>query len=118
MIITCYYDIYDSFEKRMEYINHFTNLANSGLPIMLFTDSTLSILPEFTSLPSSVIILEVPLNLFELYSICHNYKGLLPDNRNIKKDTIEFLSLMNTKIEFFLRASEVIEDNTFIWIDF
>jgi hypothetical protein len=61
----------------------------------------------------------MPLEDFELYTIAMNYNGELPHNRNIHKDTKEFLALMNTKIEFVVKAStEIDNDDTFIWIDF
>jgi hypothetical protein len=65
-----------------------------------------------------VKVIGMPLEYFELYSIGMSYNGELPFSRTPSKDTKEFLSLMNTKIEFILRASEVSDDDTFIWIDF
>ncbi len=46
----------------------------------------------------------MPLTEFELYSIAMSYKGKLPAVRNEAKDTQKFLALMNTKIEFIMRA--------------
>lgn len=116
MLVTSYYDIYNKPEKIIEYKSLFDEIALSGLPIILFTDPTL--VDKFNQYPDTVKIIGIPLNLFELYSIGMSYNGELPNTRTISKDTKEFLSLMNTKIEFILRASEVCEDNNFIWIDF
>ena len=58
---------------------------------------------------------------FELYRSAMTYSRDLPSNRNEAKDTKEFYALMNTKIEFVKRASELPDlpqDSTFIWIDF
>lgn len=116
MLITSYYDIYDKPEKFIEYLYLFYDLGISGIPILLFTDP--SLVSKFKIFPSSVKVIGMPLECFELYSIGMSYQGELPINRTPKKDTKEFLSLMNTKIEFILRASEVSDDETFIWIDY
>ena len=34
------------------------------------------------------------------------------------KDTKEFFALMNTKIEFIKKAAEIVDNNTFVWVDF
>ena len=115
MLVTCYYDIYNNPENITKYLELFDKLGNSGIPIILFTDpSTVS---TFTS-PSipTITVIGIPLEMFELYSIAIKYNGDLPSNRT-QKDTKEFLSLMNTKIEFIKKASELVNDNTFTWID-
>jgi hypothetical protein len=116
MIITSYYDLYnnpDSFDK---YFSNFNNLANSGLPIIVFTEPHL--ITKFNNCPSSVQIFGIPLETFELFSIANNYSRDLPNICHPQKDTKQFLSFLNTKIEFILRASEISEDDTFIWVDF
>lgn len=112
MIVTCYYDIYNKPENFSKYIELFSTLANSGIPIILFTT------PDITVTFPNVRVIHVALETFELYSIGMKYNGALPPNRDPKKDTREFLSLMNTKIEFIAKAAELVEDDTFMWIDF
>jgi hypothetical protein len=61
----------------------------------------------------------MPLTDFELYRMGMNYQRGLPDGRTPEKDTKEFFSLMNTKIEFVKKAAEhwpTLE--TFSWIDY
>ena len=116
MIVTCYYDIYNKPEKFIEYLYLFYDIGISGIPIILFTDPLL--VKKFRIFPPSVKVIGMPLESFELYSIGTKYTGNLPNGRNKIKDTNEFYSLMNTKIEFILRASEVCDDDTFIWVDF
>jgi hypothetical protein len=113
MIVTCYYDIYNN-GNFLKYLELFSTLGNSGISIILFTD------PVFVSSFSfpNVTVIGVSLETFELYSIGIKYNGSLPSNRNQYKDTKEFLSLMNSKIEFIKRASETVNDDTFLWIDF
>jgi hypothetical protein len=118
MLVTSYYNIYNKPEKFIEYIYLFFDLAASGIPIIVFTDP--SLVDKFRIFPSSVKVIGIPIESFELYSIGMNYSRELPNNRNPNKDTKKYLSLMNTKIEFILRASEITDINidTFIWIDF
>lgn len=116
MIVTSYYDIYNRPDKLNEYMPLFNELVESGLPIILFTDPNL--VDKFSHLPSNVKIIIIPLCYFELYNIAIKYNGTLPSGCNQEKDTKEFLALMNTKIEFILKASEVTNDETYIWLDF
>ena len=116
MIVTCYYDIYNKPEKIIEYLHLFYDIGISGLPIILFTDPLL--VEKFQNFPPSVKVIGMSLDLFELYSIGNKYNGELPNSRCITKDTKEFYSLMNTKIEFILRASEMCDVDNFIWLDF
>jgi len=116
MLVTCFYDIYNKPEKFMEYIYLFYDLASSGIPIIVFTDP--SLVSKFRIFPASVKVYGIPLENCELYSIAMKYNRDLPNTRNNTKDTKEFLSIMNTKVEFLLKASNIVEDDTFIWIDF
>ena len=93
----------------------FDDIAASGLPITVCTES--SLLPLFTHVPSSVRVLALPKEYLELYSIAMSYTGDLPAHRNPSKDTKEYLALMNTKIEWLYRVSDTVEDDTFVWLD-
>jgi hypothetical protein len=116
MLVTSYYDIYHKSEKFMEYIYLFYDLASSGVPITVFTDP--SLVKKFRIFPSTVRVIGIPLETFELYKLGMSYTRELPSGRQPEKDTKEFFSLMNTKIEFIMRTSEICEDETFIWVDF
>jgi len=41
MLVTCYYDIYNNPENITKYLELCDKLANSGIPIILFTDPRL-----------------------------------------------------------------------------
>lgn len=116
MFVTCYYDIYNKPTRFYEYLDLFYDLALSGLPILLFTDP--SLVRKFRILPHTVKVIPMPLETFELYNIGMRYARDLPSGRTPEKDTKEFFSLMNTKIEFIKRAMDFTEDETLIWIDY
>lgn len=116
MYITCLYDIYNKADKIDEYIKLFAPIAESGLDIQLYTSPELA--HHFRNYPENIQVFQIPLECFEMWSLGINSKAALPIEANATKDTKEYLSLMNTKIEFLLRSSEICEDNNLIWIDF
>ena len=121
MLVTCFYDIYSdpNSSRFTAYFDLFLPLTHSGIPIVLFIDP--SDLSRFVNLPFTVKIVTVPLVDFELYQLAMSYSGDLPNDRTPSKDTKEFFALMNTKIEFVKRASELsdVPKNTpYMWIDF
>jgi len=116
MLITSFYEIYGRPERISQYFEWFNALGNSGIPIIVFTDQPHVDL--FANYPNTVQVISQSLDTFELYQMSMNYKGNLPYGANKGKDTKEFLSLMNTKIEFIKNAMNHWEGETFIWIDF
>jgi len=118
MLVTAYYDIYNKPERFMEYLYLFYDLGISGIPIILFTDP--SMVYKFCIFPPTVKVIGLSLDECELYQMGVNYDRDLPATRTPSKDTKEFFSLMNTKIEFVKKAMEHTESTveTFMWIDF
>ncbi len=115
MIVTCLYDIGHHDDRILELRYWFEELALHGLPITVCTEP--SLLPLFSQLPNSVRVLALPKECLELYSIAMSYQGELPVHRNRAKDTKEYLALLNTKLEWMYRISEIVEDDTFVWLD-
>ena len=116
MFVTCYYDVYNSPDNFIKYMNLFNDLAISGLPFIVFTEP--HFVDKFSSFPSSVKVYGIPLEEFELYNIAMKYDRELPSQRNLTKDTHKFLAVINAKVECVLKALELCDDDTFIWIDF
>lgn len=118
MIVTALYDIYNNPERVEYYVGLFQDIINAGLPLIVFTDPSLIHLFDNHN-AQGLKIIALPLSEFELYSIAMFYKGELPNSRNVVKDTQEFLALMNTKIEFIYKATQITpSEETYIWIDF
>ena len=63
MLVTCYYDVYNNPEMVNRYLELFSMLGNSGLPIILFTDPSLASRFNFPY----VTVISVTLETFELY---------------------------------------------------
>jgi hypothetical protein len=117
MFVTACYNIYNNLDKIRDYIALFYDIAISGVPITLFTEPSLEYF--FTSFPSTIKVVSIPLETFELYRIAMSYERELPTTRNVEKDTKEFFALMNTKVEFMkYAANHMTSDDKLIWIDF
>lgn len=116
MFVTCLYDIYNIPEKIVDYIKYFESLAESGIKIHVYTDPKLA--PFFSKFIDNVKIIPLPLKYVEIFQIGMTSSTELPDNRSKEKDTKEYFSLMNSKIEFVLKSMNVCEDETMAWIDF
>lgn len=116
MLVTSFYEIYGKPERIPQYFKWFEPLGLSGLSIIVFTEE--EFVPLFKEYPDSVQVIVLPLKSLELYQIGMAYNRELPNNRTPEKDTQEFLSLMNTKIELLKYAAEYCQDDTLMWIDF
>jgi len=116
MLVTCYYDIYQKPERFNDYLALFRPLGQSGLPIVLFVEPHM--VSQFEEFPA-VKVHALELKSCELYSMGMGYNRELPGNRSVEKDTKEFFSLMNTKMEFIKKAKELYPDiPQYAWIDF
>jgi len=116
MFITSLYDLYGNPEAMRSYLELFRPLAESGLPFLIFTDP--SLLPLWNMYPNTNLrIIPLSLSECELYQIGMAYQGDLPTHRHPTKDTKEFFSLMNTKIEFLQKGAVLTDDPTLIWLD-
>lgn len=126
--VTCYFTIYEedispsrSFEKRLEL---FLKIADTGINICIF------ISPEVKNKMFEIIEKYNNIKLIDVYSkeelrfSCKYFPEIelckLPDNRNSKKDTEFYMSLMNSKIDFIKSVIDVDPFSTeyFSWFDF
>jgi len=117
MYVTCYYDIYQKPERFKDYLALFSELGHSGVRMVLFVEPSMT--TAFEGFPASVHVEPLELASCELYQMGMAYPRELPGNRSVEKDTKEFFSLMNTKMEFIKKAKERYPDEAqYMWIDF
>lgn len=107
-----------SAEERVKY---FKQLAKTGIHIAVYVCPTYEpLIRELVEEYPNVRIQRV-LNLSDTqtYMTLHSYKEHLPEQRSEVKDTFEYLTLMNAKMEFVYDA---LQTNTgyenYAWIDF
>lgn len=83
------------------------------VPIFVWTDR------EWSLTDSRIVWLHFPLLSFQSFSRIQTSNPTLPDIRNPTKDTLEYIALMNTKVEMIWRcvpySSETIQN--YVWID-
>ncbi len=116
MFVTCYYDIYNNPSKVEQYFEWFYPLGMSGISIHVYTDPVF--VGKFKDFPNTVEVFPISLNELIIYTMGSTSTCRLPSIRNNEKDTREYISLQNTKIEFILRSSNRVQSKQYIWIDF
>ena len=103
---------YRSIDKYKEY---FALLAESGVPIVLYMDSGLaSYAAELEAQYPNVCVAE-------FVSVDRSFLTdpvFLPANRNIKKDTVDYLCIQLMKLKLMGHAAETIGSSHLAWIDF
>jgi len=98
------------------YLADFLKLARTGIPIHLFV--SYSYIPLLLPLQAFSNLYVEPINLSDL--ALASVEALLPPQRNVSKDTRNFMILMNAKVEFIDSAVTRNHFGTdqFAWIDF
>lgn len=116
VFVTGYYDVYNNTEKQKQYFEWFRPLALSGLPICVFTCK--EFVENFKGYSANITVIVEPLENFETYRVGTRDGIRLPPYRNLEKDTIEFMAIINSKAEMLFKAKQIITDSVYIWIDF
>ncbi len=120
MFVTCYYDIYNNVEYQDKYFKLFEVFAKSNLPFCIFTDPIFNDrFQELLKGTTHKYLHILSLDNTEIYQIGTKPNINLPQYRNESKDTLEYLALQNTKVEFIKKASELYSTyDKYIWVDF
>ena len=123
--VSCIVKLYETepFEyKNIEWrIEQFKKIARKKIKIVLYLDTSTffyfnNIISEFPN----VCFLFLDFKETTIYKECKREYLELPSNRNEKKDTNDYLALMNSKIEYIKDAicKNVWNSNYFAWFDF
>lgn len=112
----------DSIKKMSWRYEKFIEIANSGIQICVYIDKSMAELFIDIELYPNVKIMNTEISLEETFpfKVCQNKDILIPKFLNKTKDTINYMLLMNSKIDFMHKAIEKNPWNTkyFAWIDF
>ena len=106
----------DELKLENEYFYYFNKLVKLELPLILFLDTSFSKYGNYLKNNyKNISIIYIDINDLLFDTTLH-----LPIDRNIKKDTKEYIQLMNNKIIFMERAMNLNLYNTdyYAWIDF
>ena len=123
LFITAFIDLYvTSPELKSDSVrlDHFISLARTGIDLLVFTS------PKYCETIQNICVkyqnvrIQRILELNNTYSwaVMSPYKENLPQRRNIIKDSFEFLTLMNAKLEFVDEAIQTVDYPQYAWIDF
>ena len=122
--VTSFINVNNNEEKTISWrIEKFMNLVNYGIKLCVYVDvSIFEILKEKTKNYLNVKIMPIiTLKQTKTYQFCQDISILqLPFTNNIAKDTMDYLILINSKIEFIYDAMKENpwESDFFAWIDF
>ncbi len=124
--VTAFMDIYKKpvYGRDIEWrFNHFEKIALTNIKLCLFISSSYyEILKDKLSNYDNVKIYVCEFEDSWIYQIVEKFKENinLPNNRNIEKDTKEYILLMNQKAEYVKRIVNLNpwDTNYFAWIDF
>ena len=107
----------DVVEK--DYFYYFEKLAQTGVKIALFLDSQYKEYGKTITIKYSNITIVRYLTKDDLHINTLKLTKQLPKIRNLKKDTEDYLKLMNNKIYFVQEVTnKYVNINYFSWIDF
>ena len=126
--VTSWFSIYDDNElpndnKTTQWRKEqFINILSTGVNICIYVspeyyDQVLELSQEYSNLK---IMKVMQLSETRAYQSCVNIDLFLPERRSEKKDTFEYMVIINSKFEFIADAVEKnpFESSHFIWIDF
>lgn len=124
--VSSFINIYDTpFEDKNASwrFDKFRDIAETGIQLCIYVSPDyLELLLDFSKDFSNIKIMK-PVTIHETWvsKLCKQCDGLsLPDNRNGAKDTVDYICLMNSKIEFMEDAIMQNPWNSthFAWLDF
>jgi len=123
LFVTAFLDIgqNDPQLKSMEVrLAHFRTLVQTGVPITVFVSEATKKVVEDVCADFTTVTIQRCVELKDLrtYSLCESYKDKLPVVRNVTKDSFEFLTLMNAKLEFLQEVAATTTYKQIAWIDF
>ena len=122
--VTSFINLDNDLSKNSSWrIDKFMDMVKTGIQLCVYADeSVMSILKEKTRNDGNVRLMPtVILSELQTYRLCQEMDVLqLPYTDNVSKDTIDYLILTNSKIEFMYDAiiHNVWKSDYFAWIDF
>ena len=124
--VTSYVKIYEN--EPYDYKNgewrtrHFESIAKTGVNICLYIDETTRPFLKDLESYSNIKLLELPTSFREspIGKLFYKPNIIQPDIRHYQKDTIDYMALMNTKMEFIedTMTKNPFQSEIFAWFDF
>ena len=125
LFVTAFLSIYEAenaaaLRGASERIASFIKLARTGIPIRIFVCPVHEPAVREAIEPYPNVQIHRVLNLSETrtYNVLAPYRDSLPATRSAVKDTFEYMTLMNAKMEFISEIMDVYEYEQYAWVDF
>lgn len=106
MLVTAFILPKTTYRSTEKYLFEFQKITNTGLPIVMFTDSKFQFPPNVRIIPTRLDTSWVPENI------------QFPLHRNEHKDTLEYFCIQLQKLYFLKEATKYTDDSFLAWIDF
>lgn len=124
--VTSFIDIYDKPYVNKNYswrFSKFRELAETGIQLCVYINiNCIDLMTEMVKeFPNIKIMKIITIEYSWVGQLCHQYDDIkLPANRNVEKDTKEYMILMNSKAEYMYDAAINNPWNSthFAWVDF
>lgn len=118
--VTAFLDLRTEDKSPATRIAHFRRLAATGIPLRVFVSRCYAAAIEeiCREAPNTVIHRVLELEDTWTYSECVKHRDRMPAHRTTTKDTFEFLTLMNAKVEFVEEVARASGAAHLAWIDF
>jgi len=108
--VTCLYNIYEKETVSNLLLENFYKLAALDIKLVVYVDEFF-----YNILKDKYKVIKLNLEDLEIYSKIIKANPKLPEKRNLEKDTLEYMALMNSKIEFLKKTQ--IHTKYIAWVD-
>ena len=125
--VTCFVNIYENEpyqHKNIQWrIEQFEYIASTGVQICVYGDETTTpfLIESVQKFPNvKLLTMDTPYKETAIYKACLDPELTMPERRFENKDTVEYMALMNTKVEFVYDAIQKnpFQSQIFAWMDF
>jgi uncharacterized protein HtrL/YibB-like len=113
------YDIYSVKRFKETLAVNVKHLLNSGLNVILFVDEFFNFILQQYDIKDNIKIVLKPLSTIKIYNKIVDSDAILPTTDNLEKDTLNYMALINSKIELVNDAinMNMIGTEYVAWID-
>jgi len=115
--VTALYNINSDYTVSTNLIENVKILLKQKINIILFVDNYFYEIFIKENIPNNIDLLQFDLEDNQIYTTILRENPELPINRNLEKDTLKYIALMNSKIEFIKKALPFVNTPYIAWID-
>ena len=116
--VSALYNIYNFKEVQDILLKNTKDLLDQNYKLIMYVDEFNYNALITIGMSDNVRLIKYPIENINIYNMIISNKNLkLPIQRDEKKDTLEYMALMNSKVEFILKSLDIIDTEYVAWID-